>query len=130
MSRGKVLVLDDDILTGKTIQNVIAFSNYDSRLATDADEFFHQYQEWNPDYIALDLIMPKMDGMQILGELARLKCKSAIIITSGVGKRVLDTAMLAAREQGLTVLGVLSKPFSSATLKALLDSFIPPETIP
>ncbi|MES2603605.1 MAG: EAL domain-containing protein [Pseudomonadota bacterium] len=125
MSRGKVLVLDDDVLTGKTIQKVVAFNDYESRLANEADEFFRIYREWKPDYIALDLIMPKMDGMQILAELAALKCNSAIIITSGVGKRVLDAAMRAAREQGLHVLGVLGKPFNAASLKALLDSYIP-----
>ncbi len=128
MSRGKVLVLDDDVLTGETIQNLIAFANYDSCLTITSNEFFRQYNEWQPDYIALDLIMPDMDGVEIMAELARMQCQSAIIITSGVGKRVLEAAMRTAREQGLNVLGVLAKPFDAVTLKSMLDSYVPPGT--
>lgn len=123
--KGKVLVLDDDVLTGKTIQRIAEFNNYDAKLATEPEVFFSLYSEWKPDYIAIDLIMPKMDGMQIIDELARLKCSSAIIITSGVGKRVLDAAMRSAQGHGLNVLGVLSKPFNTAALKQLLEQFVP-----
>jgi EAL domain-containing protein (putative c-di-GMP-specific phosphodiesterase class I)/PleD family two-component response regulator len=123
--KGKVLVLDDDVLTGKTIQKIAEFNDYDARLATEPEIFFSLYSEWKPDYIAMDLIMPKMDGMQIIDELARLKCTSAIIITSGIGKRVLDAAMRSAQGHGLHVLGVLSKPFNTAALKQLLEQFVP-----
>ncbi len=51
--RGKVLVLDDDVLTGKTIQKIAEFNNYDAKLATEPEIFFSLYSEWKPDYIAI-----------------------------------------------------------------------------
>lgn len=122
MSRSKVLVLDDDLLTGVTMQRIIASGGYEARTATDAVRFFLFNEEWKPDVIVLDLVMPDMDGMQILAELASRSCDSAIIITSGVGKNLLDSAKHSALEQGLNVIGILAKPFNAATLKNMLDA--------
>jgi EAL domain-containing protein (putative c-di-GMP-specific phosphodiesterase class I) len=86
--------------------------------------FFTALEEWHPTHIVLDLVMPDMDGVQILAELGARKCTADIIITSGVGSRVLDAAGRSARQHGLHVVGLLAKPFSPAALRTLLS--VPP----
>lgn len=61
-----------------------------------------------------------MDGVQVMAKLARLACQAQIIITSGVGSRVLEAAGRSAAEHGLNIAGVLAKPFSPAQLRELL----------
>lgn len=116
-----LLILDDDPLTGQTITNIATLAGIDARYTDDPLEFFRLIKDWRPDFIALDLVMPRMDGVQVMVELARLRCPADIIISSGVGGRVLDAAARSASEHGLNIIGVLPKPFSPARLRELLN---------
>jgi CheY-like chemotaxis protein len=50
-----------------------------------AQEFFNAIEEWQPTHIALDLVMPEMDGAQVLIQLSKRNSSAKIIITSGMG---------------------------------------------
>lgn len=89
-------------------------------ITLQAAEFFRQLDGWGPSHIAIDLVMPDMDGVEVLVELARRGCNAHIIISSGVGSRVLDAAARSAKEHGLPIAGVLAKPFSPGDLRELL----------
>jgi diguanylate cyclase (GGDEF)-like protein len=117
----RLLILDDDPLTGQTISNIAILSSVETRYTDDPLEFFRIIQDWQPDFIAIDLVMPRMDGVQVMVELARLNCNADIIISSGVGGRVLDAAARSATEHGLNIVGILAKPFSPARLRELLN---------
>lgn len=120
MDDRRLLILDDDPLTGHTIQRIAEFSGVTVRFTTNPGEFFQTLEDWEPTHIALDLIMPEMDGVEVMVRLAQRGCTANIIITSGVGSRVLDAAGRSAAEHGLNIIGVLSKPFSPAALRRLL----------
>ncbi len=92
----------------------------EARFLTRAPDFFSAVRDWAPTHVAVDLVMPVMDGVEVLVELAALQCRAKIIITSGLGTRVLDAACRSANEHGLAIAGVLSKPFSPNTLRTLL----------
>ena len=116
----KLLILDDDALIARTVSVIGESAGFSTRTTTVAAEFFQLIDEWEPSHIALDLVMPDMDGVEVLVELARRECRARILITSGVGSRVLDAARRSAVEHGLTISGVLSKPFSPGDLRELL----------
>lgn len=118
----RLLVLDDDPMTGETICRIARFSGAQARYTTSAEDFFRELDVWPPDMIALDLVMPDMDGVEVMAELGRRSCHAGLIITSGVGPRILEAASLSAREHGLYIAGVLAKPFSSASLRQLLTN--------
>jgi len=117
---GSLLVLDDDKNVGATIRAIAETAGMECRVTTDPAEFFQLESEWQPTHIALDLIMPDMDGVEVLAELSSRGCTANVIITSGVSGRVLDAAGRSAAEHGLAIAGVLPKPFSPAQLRALL----------
>ncbi|MBN8941965.1 MAG: EAL domain-containing response regulator [Rhizobiales bacterium] len=116
-----LLILDDDAAVASTIR-IMAERMALSVEATDsAWAFFEALELRKPTHIALDLVMPRVDGVEVLLELARRGCKAPIIITSGAGSRVLDAARRASTENGLNVLGTLAKPFTFAKFKALME---------
>ncbi|MFQ3661732.1 MAG: EAL domain-containing response regulator [Chloroflexaceae bacterium] len=125
VARRRLLILDDDPLIGKTITAIAGMAGLESRYTARPTEFFRAVEEWNPTHIALDLVMPEMDGVQVIQDLALRGCRAAIIITSGVGARVLDAAGRLAAEHGLNIVGVLAKPFTPARLRQLLLSDVP-----
>lgn len=114
-------MLDDEPAVGTTIGTVAVRAGFETRVTTTAEEFFRLQQEWRPTHVVLDLIMPDVDGIEVLHELARRRCAAAIIIMSGASGRVLDAAHRAATERGLTVAGVMQKPFSISRLRTLLS---------
>lgn len=75
-----------------------------------------------PDILLLDLAMPGVDGVDVIGRLARLPRSPAIILISGHGEAVLRAASRGAESAGLSVLGVLTKPVDVERLLALLQA--------
>lgn len=120
MPNERILILDDDPLVGQTIALIAEGAGLEARSTSDPEAFFRELEEWNPTHIALDLVMPELDGVEVMQRLAERGCQANIVITSGVGSRVLDAARRSATEHGLNVLGVVSKPFSPATLREAL----------
>jgi len=126
----RLLILDDDPLVGCTIQFIAEDVGLETRFTSTPEDFFEILESWKPTHIALDLIMPAMDGVEVMKHLAREACGARLIITSGVGSRVLDAAGRSAAERGLDILGVLSKPFSAGDLRRLLLTEAPRSTPP
>ncbi len=125
MNTQRLLILDDEPLSGQTIGNVASLAGYEVEVTSNHKDFFRLLETWQPGIIALDLVMPEMDGVEVIAELARRHSQANIIITSGIGGRVLDAAGRTAAERGLHIAGVLPKPFSPATLRDLLGKCAP-----
>jgi EAL domain-containing protein (putative c-di-GMP-specific phosphodiesterase class I)/ActR/RegA family two-component response regulator len=116
----RLLILDDDPMIGRTMQAIAEAAGVATRFTVEPAEFFRWLEEWQPSHIALDLVMPEMDGVQVLARLAEVSCRARIIISSGVGGRVLDAAGRSAAEHGLDIAGVLPKPFTADALRRML----------
>lgn len=116
----RLLILDDDPSIGATIALMAQSSHVECRYTSVAKDFYAELQSWQPTHIALDLVMPDQDGIEVLHHLAELGCRASIIITSGVEGRVLEAAQRSAKEHGLNIAGTIAKPFSLAALRGLL----------
>ena len=120
MNNIRFLILDDDPIIGRAIQSIAEAAGLQARFTIRTEAFFRAIEDWHPTHVAIDLVMPEMDGVEVLAKLAERKCEAKIIITSGVGSRVLDAAGRSGNERGLNIAGVLAKPFSPKALRALL----------
>lgn len=117
---GVVMILDDDEALGLTIGTIARRAGLEAAVFRHPLAFLDAVAATMPSHIVLDLVMPEIDGVDILRRLAEAGCPAAVIITSGVGARVLDAARRLAEQQGINLIGVLPKPFSVAELRALL----------
>ena len=92
----RLLVFDDDPAIGQTVQGMAELLGYPCRVSTQPDDFFAALDAWRPTHILLDLVMPRMDGVEVIRHLADRQCNAALIISSGLGSRVIDAASRAA----------------------------------
>lgn len=122
MMPSRLLILDDDPVIGLLMQQIAECLGMVVRVTQDSATFFQLAEQWRPDIIVLDLIMPGMDGVQVMGGLESRQCTSRIILSSSVGNRVLEAAGRSAAEHGLNMTGVLPKPFSPLEFRTLLTS--------
>jgi len=65
--------------------------------------------------------MPEMDGIELLRLLGQQKCQAGIVLMSGTGKRIIESAGQLAHAHGLSIVGHLQKPFRLAELEKVLD---------
>ena len=122
MNRGRLLILDDDSAVARTIAAIAQVERFEVRLSSEPEAFFEQVAIWSPTHLAVDLVMPGMDGIEVLRTLAARRCSARIIVTSGMGAKVLESARNAAAERGLHIAGILPKPFKADALRELLRS--------
>ncbi len=126
MSTGRLLILEDDEDVSKVIGIIAVACGLETRFHTDPRALFSIVDEWKPTEILLDLVMPGMDGANVLAELAKRGCTARIIIASGTGGHVLDAVGRTASARGLNVAALLAKPFSAIALRrALLSKAAP-----
>jgi len=114
------LILDDDEAVGETIQFIAESLGYRAKFVTHARDFFASLDEMFPDIITIDLVMPELDGVEVMRLLGERNYCSRIIISSGMGTRVLDAAQRAAAQHKLNILGVISKPVSREAMRILV----------
>lgn len=117
----RLLIVDDDEMVGRTLQSIARRQGFEVRFTCDAEKFLELVEQWKPGVLAIDLVMPRMDGIEVLRRLGDQGASACVIITSGVGHRVLDAAVRSAREHGLHIAGMLPKPFSVGDVARLLD---------
>ncbi len=120
MPNRRILILDDDASVGQTIQWIAESLDFEAEFVTRPKEFFSKLVEMNPEIITIDLVMPDLDGVEIMRLLAERKSKAKIVISSGMGTRVLDAAQRSAQAHGLSIAGIISKPISKEALRTLI----------
>lgn len=120
MANRRILILDDEAAVGQTIQWIAESLGFDAEFVTHSGEFFDRLEDMCPDIVTIDLVMPELDGVEVMRLLAERKSRASIIISSGMGTRVLDAAQRSALEHGLSIAGVISKPISKAALRSLI----------
>ena len=111
----RVLVVDDSAAIRELIAVNLELEGYDVRRAADGQEALDVAVQWRPDVVTLDVVMPRLDGMETC---ARLRADPA---TAGVAVvMVTGRAQAADRERGEAagVDAYLTKPFEPAELVA------------
>lgn len=116
----RLLLVDDELEFGEIIERIATKLGYDVCKTTRPSEFQAKYDEFQPTHVFLDMIMPEMDGVELLHWLAQRGCTAKIIVISGYNAHYANSARDVASETDLDVVATLSKPFSVASVRSIL----------
>lgn len=128
ISNQSILVIDDDADIGGFIKDVALPLSLNCIATTEASTFLELLGP-HTDLVILDLLMPHIDGIELLRVLGEQKCKSGVVLMSGVDKRVIETAEQLAAKLGLSIVGRLIKPFGKRDLEGVLNSYQGPANV-
>lgn len=67
----KILIVDDDKFIRELYVEVLRGEGYAIESAVDGEDGFNKLKEGGYDLVLLDLMMPKMDGLQVLNALIK-----------------------------------------------------------
>src|SRR3989338_3891797 len=92
----KILVVEDEISLQKAMMDVLTLNGYEAIGAGDGEEGLQRAKSDNPDLILLDIILPKMNGFDVLKELKASDATKAIpviVLTNLEGSGDIEQAL-------------------------------------
>jgi two-component system response regulator FixJ len=117
MSRRMVLVIDDDAPVRKALQRLISAAGYDVEVMADAASYLSHARVEPPACLVVDLRMPGMGGMELMGAIAGTERMLPVVVITGEGDEVVTRDALAAG-----AVEVLEKPLDEAALLGAIEN--------
>jgi CheY-like chemotaxis protein len=118
----RLLVCDDEPRFGRFVKNVAEDLGYTVCVTTGGHAFIDAYGSFNPTTIVLDMIMPGMDGNELVLWLAQQKSTARLIIITGYTPDYAANAKVLAEYKGLGPVITLRKPVEFYELREVLKS--------
>ena len=127
-AKQKILIVDDDNNIAELISLYLTKECFDTKIVNDGEEALKAFEQYNPNLILLDLMLPGIDGYQVCREL-RSTSQVPIIMLSAKGE-IFDKVL--GLELGAD--DYMIKPFDSkelvARVKAVLRRYQLPAQMP
>jgi DNA-binding response OmpR family regulator len=109
----RVLVVDNEPLVRRLVEVNLLRAGYEVGIATDGEEALEKLHAERPDLMVLDVMMPRMDGFELLDQLRKdeMLADLPVIILSA---RSHDQDIFEAWRRGVSM--YLTKPFKPVDL--------------
>ncbi|MDC2863119.1 response regulator transcription factor [Bacillus sp. BP-3] len=114
----KILLVEDDISIQEMVNGYLTKDGFIVAVASDGEEGFSKFLEDQFDLVILDIMMPKIDGLEVMN-MIRKKSSVPILIMSAK-----DTDLDKALGLGLGADDYICKPFSMIELSARVKAGI------
>lgn len=108
----RILVLDDETQITRVLRAALTAQGYDVRIANDPEEALLLSDEWAPDLIVTDLMMPGLSGVDVCRAIRRKKTTPIIVLSVRDQERSKIEALDAGADDYVT------KPFNIQELLA------------
>jgi DNA-binding response OmpR family regulator len=116
MRRFRILVVDDEVRILNFLGSKLKASGYEVITAVNGLAGLEQIKAQEPDMVGLDLIMPRMDGLEMLKQLRSFSAVPVIILTA----KGSDTDRIQGLQLGAD--DYLPKPFNPDELVARIEA--------
>ena len=107
MNKTRILLAEDELALAHIVRESLEYENFEVILCSNGEQALQKYLEHKPDILALDVMMPKMDGFEVAKHI-RLNDKATPILFITARSQPKD--VVAGFESGAN--DYLKKPFS------------------
>ena len=108
MDKKRILIIDDDKVVLESLRRLLELHSYEALAVQEAGEAFSKAKSFNPDVILLDLLMPRLGGLEICEMLNSDKETRGIPI---IVVSALDKEADIKKAYRLGVVGYITKPY-------------------
>ncbi len=109
-----VMVVDDDPEIRELISRTLNLEGYDVATASDGNAALSVMQEQSPDLLILDIVMPQLDGFQLLKLIRQRSNIPVIVLTARCEAMILEESVALGADD------YLRKPFRPRELATLV----------
>lgn len=118
----KILLIDDDKIVCHALKAFLEKNSFKVIVLNDGERVLHTLNDEQPNLIITDLVMPNVEGIELISQIREKDEGIPIIAISGGGK-VLDKTFLNVAET-IGANATLVKPFQSSVLLQTINSLI------
>jgi len=116
----KILVVDDHDSITRIVAKTATSLGYEVLTINDPTVAFAAFDRFNPDVLMIDLVMPEVDGIDILHEILALGTTARIVVMSGHGQTYLRLGKEVGTFHDCPDIVTLAKPFRRSDLVNVL----------
>jgi CheY-like chemotaxis protein len=116
----RLLIVDDEPKFAAYVERVAAGLGFDVEVTHHGREFMRAYDRAPPDLVVIDMVMPDIDGNELILWLVERRCGADVVIITGYHPDYALNARLLAEFKGLRSVTSLSKPVSVTALRQAL----------
>ncbi len=120
MNRKRVLIVDDEPRFAALVGRVAEQMGFEVEMTHHGLDFQRAYLRERPDVVIIDMVMPDIDGNELVLWLVDRGCEADIIIITGYHPDYAVNARLLAEYKGMRSVATLSKPVSVPRLRQAL----------
>lgn len=125
-ARPTILVVDDDPEFLRSLELLLQVDGFAVTTAENGVRGLQAFRNRGPDIVLIDVMMPRLDGLEAVRQMLRERPGAKIVVMSGSARPDTQDLLAAAREAGASA--VLEKPFEPAALKKVLHEVLRQET--
>ncbi|MBI3048915.1 MAG: sigma-54-dependent Fis family transcriptional regulator [Acidobacteria bacterium] len=115
----RVLIVEDDPTTRAGLTELVRTWGFATEAAADGEEALQRITDFRPSIIISDLVMPRMDGLELLRAVRQEGSDVTVVILTAQG--TVETAVEAIKQGAYDY---LTKPIEPQRLKILLDKIV------
>lgn len=122
MRRQRILIVEDQPFQREYLLNLFREQGVeDLRAAEDGVDALRWLELERFDLVLSDLMMPGLDGVQLIQRLATLRHPPLLAIMTSAPRRMMSSACMVARAHGISVLEQIAKPPRVPAIRRLLE---------
>ena len=108
----RILNIDDSTVNNMLMENILSSLGYEAYSILEGDQAMEKIEEYQPDVIILDMMMPTKSGIDVLEDLQAQGIQIPVIVISAMNNKELKKRALE-----LGAADYQSKPVKMETLK-------------
>ena len=124
MDRKLILIVEDDPKVGESIRLLLKKRGYETLLASNGKEALPLFRQEMVDLVITDLLMPKMDGIELLEAVKSLKPETEVIVISAQG-----TVEKAVQAMKLGAFDFIEKPINPRVISLVVERALEKQTL-
>jgi DNA-binding response OmpR family regulator len=124
MSEKTVLIVDDNEEFAEFVRDAAEQLSYRSVILTDSRQFSTLFERVKPDILVLDIVMPNVEGTEIVQWLINQEARARVILVSGSNPLYSRIAKTLGEARGLGPVTVLQKPVRLEALRDALSAAV------
>jgi DNA-binding NtrC family response regulator len=124
MDKKVILIVEDDPTVGESLRQLLKKKGHDILLATNGKEALQLFRHEIIDLVVTDVVMPKMDGIELLEAVKGLRPETEVIVISAQG-----TIEKAVQAMKLGAFDFIEKPINPRVISLLVERALEKQTL-
>ena len=118
----KVFIVDDDPDFADFVADVADGAGFEVDVHRSAKECLAALRGADPAVVVMDVVMPDMDGVELVQAIGKEKPTVPVIVMSGYDSNYLGLVKTLGQASGVTIVATLMKPFTADEMEIALDA--------